>query len=561
MPIPAAVYSSLWASYGPSQKIAAFNAAGTTVDELLGAGVPQSDIDWMLSNGYAPPEPARTIQQETIYRQPEPEPIYYEPEPIYTQPEPEPEPQPVYTPPSTPPAPVYNVFGLSWDSGSSLGTKQGYITTLLNQGITPDQIKAKIAEIDPGSATQENFDLLGIPKPPPAQPPAPPATTTTTTSPVETEAQIGTSPRTTLDQTPSNAAEDTAIRLIPGLGEGLFDSQGGRHTSTYVKTYKVVNGQLVEQPFTQADVNSNDFIFSIGSKTGGEDRQRVAQNYRLNNGQLVPVGEPQFYKGAQDIGFFEGFVRQALPLVASIVPGLNVAIGAALGATSTALAQALGNAVINASLSVAAGANPADALKNAALSLGVSQLVPNLTGNQFIDNALRSGATAALTGRDIGDAVANSLIATGAQAALSGASITGDRTIDSGLVSAATSAAQAAVTGADAGNSALMGFISGASAALDKPATPTIPATSTTIAGATGNDVVTGGATTGGLGSTVDVGMDTTPGATANDDVLGIVAQEQIADQAAAVNTALQSSTPISLAFFCTGSKLVPPPH
>ena len=78
MPIPAAVYSSLWASYGPSQKIDAFNAAGTTVDELLGAGVPQSDIDWMLSNGYAPPEPARTIQQETIYRQPEPEP---EPEP------------------------------------------------------------------------------------------------------------------------------------------------------------------------------------------------------------------------------------------------------------------------------------------------------------------------------------------------------------------------------------------------------------------------------------------------------------------------------------------------
>ena len=108
MPIPAAVYSSLWASYGPSQKIAAYNTARTTIDELLGAGVPQSDIDWMLSNGYEPPEPARTIQQEPIYRQPEPEPepepIYYEPEPqpepIYTQPEPEP--QPVYTPQPTP---------------------------------------------------------------------------------------------------------------------------------------------------------------------------------------------------------------------------------------------------------------------------------------------------------------------------------------------------------------------------------------------------------------------------------------------------------------------------
>ena len=47
---------------GAAEKIRRFNAAGTTVDELLGAGVPQSDIDWMLANGYSPPrqrEPER----------------------------------------------------------------------------------------------------------------------------------------------------------------------------------------------------------------------------------------------------------------------------------------------------------------------------------------------------------------------------------------------------------------------------------------------------------------------------------------------------------------------
>jgi hypothetical protein len=67
-------------------------------------------------------------------------------------------------------ATTYNVFGLEWDSGSSLATKQGYIDTLLQAGITPEQIKAKIVELDPASATQANFDLLGIPTAQPNQP-------------------------------------------------------------------------------------------------------------------------------------------------------------------------------------------------------------------------------------------------------------------------------------------------------------------------------------------------------------------------------------------------------
>jgi hypothetical protein len=67
---------------------------------------------------------------------------------------------------------IYDVFGLSWNSGASLGTKQGYITTLLNNGITPEQIKAKIAELDPSGATEANFKLLGIPEPAPTPPAA-----------------------------------------------------------------------------------------------------------------------------------------------------------------------------------------------------------------------------------------------------------------------------------------------------------------------------------------------------------------------------------------------------
>lgn len=357
---------------------------------------------------------------------------------------------------------------------------------------------------------------------------APPPTSVSTA----VEGEVGQKPREGLAPS-KDFAESTAIALLPGLGDGLFDSQGNRHTSTFVKTYKVVDGQTVETPFTPQDVSSNDFIFYIGSKTGGENRERAAQSYRLQNGKLVALGEPAYYKGAQDIGFFEGMLREGLPFIASVIPGLNVAIGAALGATSTVMAQALGNAVMNAALSVAAGANPADALKNAAVSFGVSQLIPNLTGNQFIDNAIKAGATAQLTGGKVGDAIANSLIQTGAQAATQGLSITGDRVIDSGLVSAATSALQSQVTGADTGFSALQGFVNGANAALAQKPVTEVPGTSTTIGGGATTGTVTGGATQ-------DLGMDTAVSG-AQDDVLGIVAQEQEADRVASASQVLQA--------------------
>jgi hypothetical protein len=392
----------------------------------------------------------------------------------------------------------------------------------------------KPAEVAPPVVTdQEVLDQVaqdqgGVVAPEPTPLPVVPETGISTA----VEGEVGQKPREGLAPS-KDFAESTAIALLPGLGDGLFDSQGNRHTSTFVKTYKVVDGQTVETPFTPQDVSSNDFIFYIGSKTGGEDRERAAQSYRLQDGKLVALGEPAYYKGAQDIGFFEGMLREGLPFVASVVPGLNVAIGAALGATSTVMAQALGNAVMNASLSVAAGANPADALKNAAVSFGVSQLIPNLTGNQFIDNAIKAGATAQLTGGKVGDAIANSLIQTGAQAASQGLSITGDRVIDSGLVSAATSALQSQVTGADTGFSALQGFVSGANAALAQKPVTEIPGTSTTIGGGTATGTVTGGATQ-------DLGMDTAVSG-AQDDVLGIVAQEQEADRVASASQVLQA--------------------
>ena len=65
---------------------------------------------------------------------------------------------------------TYNVFGLNWDSNASLGTKQSYIATLLERGVTPDQLKGKIAELDPANANDAVYDLLGIPKAAPSAP-------------------------------------------------------------------------------------------------------------------------------------------------------------------------------------------------------------------------------------------------------------------------------------------------------------------------------------------------------------------------------------------------------
>jgi hypothetical protein len=47
-----------WANYTPDQKITWFNQNNVSIDQLRAAGVPQSDIDYMWSNGYTSGRPA-----------------------------------------------------------------------------------------------------------------------------------------------------------------------------------------------------------------------------------------------------------------------------------------------------------------------------------------------------------------------------------------------------------------------------------------------------------------------------------------------------------------------
>jgi hypothetical protein len=174
MAIPA--LPSAWSTYNASQKVNWFLNNGVTTYDLLQAGwITSDDVPWFEAQGMGSGEPPAPppVQQEPVYY--DSEPVYEEPyyeEPVYEE--------PVYTPPvyTPPPAPVYNIFGLQWNSAAPLSTKQGYVQTLLQAGITGDQIKAKIAELDPANANQAAYDLLGIP----SAPPPPPSTSTSTST-------------------------------------------------------------------------------------------------------------------------------------------------------------------------------------------------------------------------------------------------------------------------------------------------------------------------------------------------------------------------------------------
>jgi hypothetical protein len=222
------------------------------------------------------------------------------------------------------------------------------------------------------------------------------------------------------------------------------------HTSTSITPY--------------TDVNGNQF-YHIAGKTGGPDRERYAQMYAVQGDQLVPVGEGQFYKGEHPDQAFKDFVGMAAGLLAAPVLGPYAsAIGNALGITNAAVAQVVGQGIINTSIQVAQGVPIETAIKQNV----ASSIIPNVVGNPIIDNAVKAAAGAQIMGGNVENAVVNSLIASGAQSLAGDLSITGDRTIDSGLVSGGTSIAQALATGGDPGQSFIQGFTRGASTAINQ---------------------------------------------------------------------------------------------
>lgn len=102
-------------------------------------------------------------------------------------------------------------------------------------------------------------------------------------------------------QTPATAL-DYLINNNPTIKQAVLP-----HTSTFTGTYKVVNGKLKEvgaSEITPEDLASGNAFFMLGGATGGLNRERMAQLYRAQGDELIPVGDPKMYKGAvkQDTG-------------------------------------------------------------------------------------------------------------------------------------------------------------------------------------------------------------------------------------------------------------------
>jgi len=199
------------------------------------------------------------------------------------------------------------------------------------------------------------------------------AAPSSTSTQLEDDSDItGVKPREISDTTKN--AIDYLIALNPKLGNGLYSTDGSRHTSTFVKTFKYVDGKAVAEDIKPSDFESGPFIAYIGQKTGGENRERVAQAYLVQDGKFTPIGDAKYYQGAKDNDFWTDFLIQGvLPMVMAAVPGFGQAVGAAFGATGAA-ATALGTGIINFGTQLIAGADPLTAIKNAVKTAGAGYI-------------------------------------------------------------------------------------------------------------------------------------------------------------------------------------------
>ena len=163
-----------------------------------------------------------------------------------------------------------NVFGLDWDSSAPLSTKQGYITNLLVRGVTPDQLKQKIAEIDPANANDNVYNMLGIPpssggskapSPAPTAPASPgasvakPATPGSTASTPNAPAPTSPAPATApFVQTATQAPSSTAQTYTPTIGQidRATQTAGGQVESMLAK-----DSPLMQRARTLALQNMN----------------------------------------------------------------------------------------------------------------------------------------------------------------------------------------------------------------------------------------------------------------------------------------------------------------
>jgi hypothetical protein len=225
-------------------------------------------------------------------------------------------------------------------------------------------------------------------------------------------------------------------------GKSIFD-----HKSTFVKTYKRdSSGNPKEVPVAEVsleDIKSGNVLFQVGGKTGGDNRERMAQAYQVVQDKLVPVGKASFYKGAHpDADVAAPVAMFASFALAPFTGGASVAIGEAILGAGAVGAATLGSAVIGATVNgitaAATGGNVGKAMITGAVSGGIGanamditnavlgpetvnslSQATNLSAKQIastFSSSISSGINTAIQGGDFSDIIKNfgqSLITSG----------------------------------------------------------------------------------------------------------------------------------------------------
>ena len=215
-----------------------------------------------------------------------------------------------------------------------------------------------------------------------------------------------------------------------------FGEQLG-HKSTFTKAYrKDEKGNPVEvdvDSLTPADFSSGNVILYMGGKTGGKERERMAQAYIPQGNKLIPVGDPNYYKGehpdAKNVANalkIAGFATLPFGGIGSLLGGATSGLtttlaNAGLGSLSPVAANALTSGVVSGGLSKAMGGNFGQGFKRGAVSGAVGSGINQFAGDMFkglgefgtpAKSLVTSGITSGLLGQkfDLGQAAQNAAI-------------------------------------------------------------------------------------------------------------------------------------------------------
>lgn len=181
-------------------------------------------------------------------------------------------------------------------------------------------------------------------------------------------------------------------------------------TSTAANAYKIVNGDLKEvghDEITPEDLAEGNAFFMLAGATGGANRERMAQLYRAEGDELIPVGDPKMYQGAKETNTGLGFLDMVASALAFIpgpwqIPAAIYKAGRAIdegnwAQAALAVIPVIGD-VANAAAIASETAQVAGAVESASFANdivnSVTNVIPSLDSVGKVTNALQQSVSA-----------------------------------------------------------------------------------------------------------------------------------------------------------------------